>query len=100
MTEGIEGLTARLTALDALEEALETVLEMLRPYAGVDTPVKELVRFLPEDGSLSGLLRSLSPAIDLGDAIRTAASRPPRLDHCCGGHDGRGNRCGGAEQMP
>jgi putative ATP-dependent endonuclease of the OLD family len=69
MTEGIEGLTARLTALDALEEALETVLEILRPYAGVDTPVKELVRFLPEDESLSGLLRSLSPAIDLGDAI-------------------------------
>jgi putative ATP-dependent endonuclease of OLD family len=69
MTEGIEGLTARVTALDALEEALEAVLEMLRPYAGTDMPIEEMVRFLPEDGSLSGLLRSLSPAIDLGDAI-------------------------------
>src|SRR5207245_7812839 len=69
MTEGIEGLTARLTALDSLEEALEAVLEMLRPYAGVDTPVEEMVRFLPEDGSLSSLLRSLTPALDLGDAM-------------------------------
>lgn len=69
MTEGIEGLTARLTALDAVEAALETVLAMLRPYAGVDTPVEEMVRFLPEDGSLSSLLRSLSPAIDLGDEV-------------------------------
>ncbi len=69
MTEGMEGLAARLTAVDAMEEALESVLATLRPYAGVDAPVEYMVRFLPEDGSLSGFLRSLSPAIDLGDAL-------------------------------
>lgn len=69
MTEGIEGLTTRLAGIDAIAEALEAVLATLRPYAEVDTPVGEMVRFLPEDGSLSGLLRSLSPAIDLGDEV-------------------------------
>lgn len=69
MTEDIEGLTTRLTGIDAVSEALETVLATLRPYAAVDTPIDEMVRFLPEDGSLSGLLRSLSPAIDLGDKM-------------------------------
>jgi putative ATP-dependent endonuclease of the OLD family len=69
MTEGMEGLTTRLARVDAIAEALETVLATLRPYADVDTPVEEMVRFLPEDGSLSGLLRSLSPAIDLGDQV-------------------------------
>jgi putative ATP-dependent endonuclease of OLD family len=69
MTEDIEGLTTKLTGIDAVAEAMETILATLRPYAGVDTPLAEMVRFLPEDGSLSGLLRSLSPAIDLGDSV-------------------------------
>jgi hypothetical protein len=69
MAEGIEGLTAQLTALDAVRQALEPVLTTLRSYAGVDTPVDEMLAFLPEDGSLSSLLRSLAPALDLGDAV-------------------------------
>jgi putative ATP-dependent endonuclease of OLD family len=69
MTADIEGLTTKIIGIDAVAEALEAVVATLRPYAGVDTPIADMVRFLPEDGSLWGLLRSLSPAIDLGDAV-------------------------------
>lgn len=49
--------------------ALETLLQPLRalPQVG-EVPAHELLRLIPEGGSASGLLRSLAPALNLGDA--------------------------------
>lgn len=49
--------------------ALEALLRPLRalPQIG-DAPAHELLRLIPEGGSASGLLRSLAPALNVGDA--------------------------------
>ncbi len=67
MSDGIEELSARLSRTTPVITALDGIVDALRPYLGVDAPVEDVVRFLPEGGSLSGLLRALSPALDLDD---------------------------------
>ena len=53
-----------------LSSALEKILAPLRPALGIhDAKAADIVRFLPEGGSVSGIMRSLGPAIDLQDNL-------------------------------
>ena len=67
MRAGIDQLSDDLAGALPVIEALKAVIAILRPYIGSDAAVEEIVRFLPDEGSLSGLLRALTPALDLGD---------------------------------
>lgn len=67
MRNGIDQLSNDLAGALPVIEALYATIAILRPYIGSDAPVEEIVRFLPDEGSLSGLLRALAPALDLGD---------------------------------
>jgi len=67
MREGIDQLSRDLAGAVPVIEALYVTIETLRPYLGTEAAVEEIVRFLPDDGSLSGLLRALAPALDLDD---------------------------------
>ncbi len=58
----------QFTGSDQINEALEDVVTPLRDLLGLSTTdVSQLFQFAPEDGSPSGLLRSLGPSLDLGD---------------------------------
>jgi hypothetical protein len=57
-----------LAKTDLVKGVLESVLGPLAGPLGIDPSDDELVRFLPEGGSLSGVLRSMRPALDLGEA--------------------------------
>lgn len=67
MADGIGELSADLSQSAPVVSALEATVDVLRPYVGVDAPVSEVVRFLPDDGSLAALLRALQPAFSLDD---------------------------------
>lgn len=67
MADGIEELSAELSQSAPVVSALEATVDVMRPYVGVDAPVSDVVRFLPDDGSLAALLRALQPAFDLDD---------------------------------
>ena len=67
MRDGIDRLSTDLAGALPVIEALNSTIAILRPYIGTDAPVEEIVRFLPDEGSLSGLLRALAPALDLSD---------------------------------
>lgn len=67
LAEGVETLSAELSAEPAIVEGLERVLESLREPLAVDRDVQDVIRFLPEGGAVSGLLRSLTAALDLGE---------------------------------
>lgn len=69
MVEGVETLAEDLATSDAVATQLAEVLEPILAYLGVsvDEP-DEILRFLPEGGTVSGLLRSLAPALALDDA--------------------------------
>ena len=64
---GLEDLSRQLGDQSLVVEALETVLEPLRPYLGLDDNIGESVRFAPEGGSLAAFLRSMLPSLDLDD---------------------------------
>lgn len=57
---------------DALAKTADikaAVVEVLKPVAGplgIDASGEDIVQFVPEGGSLSGVLRTLQPALDLG----------------------------------
>lgn len=67
LRDGVQDLAGQLADVDGLRRALEKVLTELRRYSGVSAPTEDMVRFLPDDGSMSGLLRTLSPVLDLED---------------------------------
>jgi putative ATP-dependent endonuclease of the OLD family len=67
MRAGIDRLSGELVLAVPVIAALDATIAVLRPYIGSDAPAAEVVRFLPDEGSLSGLLRALAPALDLGD---------------------------------
>lgn len=53
-----------------VKAALEEVLGPLRDLLRIgNTQLQSLIQFAPEGGAPSGLLRSLGPAIDLGDGV-------------------------------
>jgi putative ATP-dependent endonuclease of OLD family len=64
----IEDLAGEFSQTTQISTVLEQVLKEARLPLGLGSKVaSDVVRFLPEGGSLGGLLRSLAPAIDLAD---------------------------------
>ncbi|WP_067067545.1 ATP-dependent nuclease [Carbonactinospora thermoautotrophica] len=68
MIEGIIDLSAELSQTPVVLDGLETVLRPIRDRLRISAPATEVVRFLPDEGSLSGLLRNLTAALDLADS--------------------------------
>ena len=67
LAEGIESLSADLSQVPAIIEGLDRVLKVLREPLGVAGGAEDVIRFLPDGGAVSGLLRSLTAALDLGE---------------------------------
>ncbi len=67
LADGVDGLSAELSADPAIVAGLDQVLSSLREPLGLDADASKVVRFLPEGGAVSGLLRSLTAALDLGE---------------------------------
>jgi hypothetical protein len=67
MVAGVEELSAKLSAAPAVVEGLEAVLAPVRRTLELSAPAGDAVRFLPEGGSVSGLLRGLQPVVDLAE---------------------------------
>jgi len=65
LADGVEALSAELSADPAVVEGLERVLESLREPLAVESEAQDVIRFLPEGGAVSGLLRSLTAALNL-----------------------------------
>jgi putative ATP-dependent endonuclease of OLD family len=64
----IEDLAGEFSQTTQISTVLEQVLKEARLPLGLGSKAAaDIVRFLPEGGSLGGLLRSLAPAVDLGD---------------------------------
>lgn len=55
-----------LAKSDDIKSSVAEVLEPVEGLLGIDADDDDLVQFLPEGGSLSGLLRTLQPSLDLG----------------------------------
>ena len=87
MVTGVDELSAKLSAAPAVVEGLEAVLAPLRRALELSAPAGDAVRFLPEGGSVTGLLRALQPVLDLADGGGFLPA-PARLDH--GGAEGAG----------
>jgi hypothetical protein len=49
--------------------SLRATIDIIRPYLNTDASIEEIVEFLADEGSLSGLLRALNPGFDLGDGV-------------------------------
>ena len=61
---------SHFTGSSQVTEALDKVVTPLKDLLGISaTDMSQLFRFAPEGGSPSGLLRSLGPAMDVGDGI-------------------------------
>ena len=61
---------------DQVSAALDTVLEPVRRSLGLGTRVaSDIVRFLPEGGSLAGILRSLGPSLAISRSLPLPVSR-------------------------
>jgi RHS repeat-associated protein len=70
LEQNIELLAAKFSATKQLAGALHSVFEPLRQRLGLGAaPASDLARFLPEGGSVSGLIRSLAPAANLQDGL-------------------------------
>jgi putative ATP-dependent endonuclease of OLD family len=68
LAAGVTDLSADLSAAPPVPTSLARVFEPLLYYLELDADsISDLVRFLPDGGSLSALLRSLEPALDLKD---------------------------------
>lgn len=64
----VANAAGRFTASDQVKKALDDVIASMREILRVQPEdVSQLVKFSPEGGSPSGLLRSLGPAIDFGN---------------------------------
>jgi putative ATP-dependent endonuclease of OLD family len=57
---------AALATSSDIESSVNKVLHPVEGPLGIDASDPTLVQFVPEGGSLSGVLRSLQPAVDLG----------------------------------
>ena len=64
--EGVETAAGGFTRASQVRRALEEVMEPLRVLFGLqEEEVSDLVRFTPEGGAVSGLLRSVAPSLSL-----------------------------------
>lgn len=72
----IDQLAVNFSRTQQVSSALENILTPLRtPLRFGRAAAAEIVRFLPEGGALSGLIRSLSPAVDAQDGVGTLPLR-------------------------
>lgn len=70
LMSGVEGLAAKLVESEDLAGALGRIIDPLRVPLGLGTrPAPEIIRFVPEGGSLSGILRGLQPSLKLRDEL-------------------------------
>lgn len=60
MASGMDELSAKFSTAPAVVDGLEAVLGPVRPALDVTEPAGEVLRFLPEGGSVTGLLRPCS----------------------------------------
>jgi putative ATP-dependent endonuclease of the OLD family len=67
MASGMDELSAKFSTAPAVVDGLEAVLGPVRPALDVTSPAGEALRFLPEGGSVTGLLRALQPVVNLND---------------------------------
>ena len=65
--EGVGEAARYLGCADQMQAALAEVLAPLRVLLGAHDHGEQSVRFMPDDGSTSGLLRSLGATFDFGD---------------------------------
>lgn len=65
--EGVGEAARYLGCADQMQAALAEVLAPLRVLLGPHNHGEQSVRFMPDDGSTSGLLRSLGATFDFGD---------------------------------
>ena len=76
LSKAVEEVGGEFTASRQVVSALDAVLESIRPVLGLsDRPAQEIVRFVPEGGSVGGILRSLAPSITLGEGASMPLSR-------------------------
>jgi putative ATP-dependent endonuclease of OLD family len=68
LEEQLRASASAFSSADQLSAALEATLASARSLLELDDsqPAQDVVRFLPDGGSLAGILRSLGPALDLG----------------------------------
>ena len=66
LVDAVAEAGAALAATRDLGSSVSKVLEPVQGPLGIDASDSTLVQFVPEGGSLSGVLRSLQPAVDLG----------------------------------
>jgi putative ATP-dependent endonuclease of the OLD family len=66
LAEEIETAAAVFSADATVVTALEKVLEPLRATLDLEAPAQDVGRFAPEGGTLTGLLSSLAPVLNLG----------------------------------
>ena len=70
LEQQLEALAGGFSGTAQMAAALDDVLAPLRSSLGLGNAAPaDVIRFLPEGGSLSGLLRSLAPALDLKDGV-------------------------------
>jgi len=67
MASGVDELSAKLSTAPAVVDSLEAVLGPVRRALDAAAPAGEVLRFLPEGGSVTGLLRALQPVANLND---------------------------------
>jgi hypothetical protein len=66
--EAVEASAGSFMGSEQLKAAAKRVLELIAGPLGVDVDrIEDMLRFVPEGGAASGLLRSLMPTLDLSD---------------------------------
>ena len=77
LASGIDNLSADLSQVPAIVEGLNRVLGVLREPLGIEGGAGDVIRFLPDGSTVSGLLRTLTAALDLSEG----AGHLPVLRH-------------------
>ena len=68
MIDDLRAGSAEFTASAQVQTAIRAVFrDVAGPLGGGDTLPEDIVKFVPDGGSLPSLLRSFSPTVDLGD---------------------------------
>jgi hypothetical protein len=76
LEDEIETEAGAFSSSTQMEDALEEIFRPLRsPLNLSSVRAADVIRFLPEGGSIAGFMRSLSPALDLGQGVRLPLTR-------------------------
>jgi len=63
LSDAIDSATSDLSASKAISHGFGSVVDPLRPALRTQSSTADLIRFVPEGGTVSGILRALTPAI-------------------------------------